>query len=310
MKIWKQAVGLVVLSASAWAMPLGTSMRSVIPSDLQQLISVDYRALHDSPTAQQLKQQVLPQSLKQFETAVKGIGIDADRDVDQLTFAAYRQGKTGIRTVGMAQGSFQSKTVLKRMTLKKIKPIKYRTADIYTMGNGMMMTFLDDNTLLFGDDGSIKGALDARDGVSPNFDSGSTMADMMSAVDGAPVWSLLDQQGTQNMMRSALGDASKVADYETVKKRLVGSCYTMTFSSGVNFDLDVITSDSMTAASMSSLIKAGMMYKKMNATPIEKTAIDAVTVNSDSSKLQLHFKSDDKQFQSLMHSELFAAVSR
>jgi len=310
MKIWKQAVGLVVLSASAWAMPLGTSMRSVIPSDLQQLISVDYRALHDSPTAQQLKQQVLPQSLKQFETALKGIGIDADRDVDQLTFAAYRQGKTGVRTVGMAQGAFQSKTVLKRMTLKKIKPIKYRTADIYTMGNGMMMTFLDDNTLLFGDDGSIKGALDARDGVSPNFDSGSTMADMMSAVDGAPVWSLLDQQGTQNMMRSALGDASKVADYETVKKRLVGSCYTMTFSNGVNFDLDVITSDSMTAASMSSLIKAGMMYKKMNATPIEKTAIDAVTVNSDSSKLQLHFKSDDKQFQSLMHSELFAAVSR
>jgi hypothetical protein len=310
MKIWKQAVGLVVLSASAWAMPLGTSMRSVIPSDLQQLISVDYRALHDSPTAQQLKQQVLPQSLKQFETALKGIGIDADRDVDQLTFAAYRQGKTGVRTVGMAQGSFQSKTVLKRMTLKKIKPIKYRTADIYTMGNGMMMTFLDDNTLLFGDDGAIKGALDARDGVSPNFDSGSTMADMMSAVDGAPVWSLLDQQGTQNMMRSALGDASKVADYDTVKKRLVGSCYTMTFSNGVNFDLDVITSDSMTAASMSSLIKAGMMYKKMNATPIEKTAIDAVTVNSDSSKLQLHFKSDDKQFQSLMHSELFAAVSR
>jgi hypothetical protein len=310
MKIWKQAVGLVVLSASAWAMPLGTSMRSVIPSDLQQLISVDYRALHDSPTAQQLKQQVLPQSLKQFETALKSVGIDADRDVDQLTFAAYRQGKTSIRTVGMAQGSFQAKTVLKRMTLKKIKPIKYRTSDIYSMGNGMMMTFLDDTTLLFGDDGAIKGALDARDGVAPNFDSSSTMADMMSAVDGAPVWSLLDQQGTQNMMRSALGDASKVADYDTVKKRLVGSCYTMTFSNGVNFDLDVITSDSMTAASMSSLIKAGMMYKKMNATPIEKTAIDAVTVNSDSSKLQLHFKSDDKQFQSLMHSELFAAVSR
>jgi len=174
----------------------------------------------------------------------------------------------------------------------------------------MMMTFLDDNSLLFGDDNAIKGALDARDGLQPTLDSNSTMADMMSAVDGAPVWSLLDQQGTQNMMRSALGDASGIADYDTVKKRLIGSCYTMNFSNGVNFDLDVLTSDSMTAATMSSLIKAGMMYKKMNATPIEKTAIDAMTVDSDSSKLQLHFKSDDKQFQALMHSELFAAVSR
>jgi hypothetical protein len=310
MKILKHAVCWAAISAAAWAMPLGTSMRSVIPSDIQQIISVDYRALHDSPTAQQLKQQVLPESLKQFETALKAIGIDADRDVDQLTFAAYRQGKQGVRTVGMAQGSFQSKVVLKRMTLKKIRPVKYRTSDIYAMGNGMMMTFLDDSTLLFGDDGAVKGALDARDGIQASFDSSSPLADMMSAVDGAPVWSLLDQQGTQNMMRSALGDAAKVADYDTVKKRLVGSCYTMNFSNGVNFDLDVITSDSMTAATMSSLIKAGMMYKKMNATPIEKTAIDAMTVDSDSSKLQLHFKSDDKQFQALMHSELFAAVSR
>jgi hypothetical protein len=83
----------------------------------------------------------------------------------------------------------------------------------------------------------------------------------------------------------------------------------MNFSNGVNFDLDVITSDSMTAATMSSLVKAGMLYKKMNASPVEKVAIDSLTVDSDSSKVQLHFKSDDKQFQSLMHSELFAAVS-
>jgi hypothetical protein len=310
MRIVTSLVCLAGLCTSSWAMPLGSASRSVIPSEIQQIISVDYRALHDSPTAQQLKQQVLPQSLKQFEDALKGVGIDSDKDVDQLTFVAYRAGKQGVRVVGMAQGSFQAKLVLKRLTVKKILPTKYATSKIYAMGNGMMMTFLDENSLLFGDDSAVKGALDARDGKVPTLDSNSTMADMMAAVDGAPVWSLLDQQGTQNMMRSALGDASKVADYETIKKRLVGSRYTMNFSNGVNFDLDVITSDSMTAATMSSLVKAGMLYKKMNASPVEKIAIDSMTVDSDSSKLQLHFKSDDKQFQALMHSELFAAVSR
>jgi len=257
-----------------------------------------------------LKEQVLPESLKLFEKALKGVGIDSDRDVDQLTFAAYRMGKQGVRVVGMAQGSFSSKVVLKRMKLKKIAPAKYRQADLYTMGNGMMMSFLDENTLLFGDDGAVKGSLDARDGYTQTLDSNPQMSDMMAAVDGAPVWSLLDQQGTQNMMRSALGDATKVADYDTVKKRLLGSRYTMDFSSGVNFNLDVITSDSITAATMSSLVKAGMLYKKMSATPVEKVAIDALTVDSDSSKLQLHFKTDDKQFQALMKSDLFAAVSK
>ena len=302
--------GLLILGAAAWAMPLGSSSRAVIPSDIQQIISVDYRALHNSPTAMELKAQVLPQSLKEFEVALKSVGIDADTDVDQLTFAAYRKGKQGVKVVGMAQGSFSSKVVLKRMRLKKIMPTKYRTADLYAMGNGMMMTFLDENTLLFGDDLAIKGALDARDGEAPTIDSNSTMADMMSAVDGSPVWSLLDQQGTQNVMRSALGEAAKIADYETIKKRLVGSRYTMDFSSGVTFNLDVITSDSMTAATMSSLVKAGILYKKLNASPVEKVAIDALTVDSDSSKVLLHFKTDDKQFQALMKSDLFAAVSK
>jgi len=301
----------LLVAGAAWAMPLGTSTRAVVPADIQQLISVDYRALHDSPTAMALKEQVLPESLKQFEKALKGVGIDSERDVDQLTFAAYRQGKQGVKVVGMAQGSFSSTVVLKRMKLKKIVPTKYRDAAIYAMGgNGMVMTFLDENTLLFGDDSAIKGALDARDGYAQTLDSNSQMADMMAAVDSSPVWSLLDQQGTQNMMRSALGDASKVADYDTVKKRLLGSRYTMDFSSGVNFNLDVITSDSITAATMSSLVKAGMLYKKMSASPVEKVAIDALTVDSDSSKLVLHFKADDKQFQALLKSDLFAAVSK
>jgi hypothetical protein len=131
----------------------------------------------------------------------------------------------------------------------------------------------------------------------------------MSAVDGAPVWSILDQKGTQAMMFSALGDASKVADYDTLKKRILASSYTMNFSSGVNFDLSVATADSMTAATLSSIVKAGMLYKKMSASPDEKTALDATTVDSDSSNVLLHFKSDDQKFQSLMHSPLFAAVS-
>ena len=308
MKSWFAGL-LLLVSVAAWGMPLGTNARAVIPAELQQVISVDYRALKNSQSAQALKEQVLPENLKQFEGALKGIGIDTDKDLEQLTFAAYRAGKNGIQVVGVAQGQFAYKAVMKRMAVKKIKPTMYHNSNLYPMGNGMLMTFLDDFTLLFGNQQSVQGALDARDGYSNNLDSNSTMADMMSSVDAAPVWSILDQEGTQTMMRSALGDASKIADYEMVKKRLLGSRYTMNFQNGVNFDLSVLTSDSMTAATLSSLVKAGMMYKKMNSTATEKMALDSVTVDSDSSNLQLHFKTDDQRFQSLLHSDLFAAVS-
>jgi hypothetical protein len=309
MKLLKICLASLLLVSMASAMPLNSSGRACVPADLLQLISVDYRALKDSPTAMALKQQVLPDNLKQFETALKTIGIDPDKDVDTLTFASFRAGKQGVRGVGVAAGPFNMKAVLKKMKLQKVVPKKYGTADIYPMDGGFVMTFLDDSTLLFGDGTAIRVALDTQNGQVMGLDTNGNMADMMSSVDSAPVWSILDQQGTQNMMRSALGDAAKVADYETVKKRLLGSRYAMNFNNGVNFDLTVLTSDTMTAGTMASLVKAGIMYKKMSATPAEKVAVDNTTVDSDGSNLMLHFKANDQQFQSLMHSELFAAVS-
>jgi hypothetical protein len=163
--------------------------------------------------------------------------------------------------------------------------------------------------LLFGEPSAVRAALDTRDGEVLSLDTNGNMADMMASVDASPVWSILDQAGTQNMMRSALGDASKVADYDTIKKRLLGSHYTMNFNSGVNFDAAVVTSDSLSAGMLSSLVKAGILYKKMSATPAEKMAMDDVTVDSDSSNVRIRFKSNDQQFQSFMHSELFAAVT-
>jgi len=306
----KLCLTVVLLWATAgFAMPIASSARALVPSEIQQLIGVDYRALKDSPTAQQLKDQVLPQNLKDFEASLKGIGIDSDHDLDQLNFASFRTPKVGIQVVCVAQGSFSAKAVLKKLRLKKITATKYGTTRIYPMDGGFVMTFLDDNTLAFGTDAALRSALDARDGKRASLDSNQTMADQMAAVDSSPVWSILDQQGTQAMMHSALGDASKIADYETIKKRILASRYTMSFQTGINFDLSVLTADSMTAATLSSLVKAGILYKKMNASPTEKTALDATTVDSDSATLLLHFKTDDQKFQALMKSPLFAAVS-
>jgi len=311
MRFIKFCACAVMLSlTAAWAAAIPSSARTAIPADVQQIITVDYRALKNSDTAMALKAQVLPPALKEFEGQLKGVGINPDKDVDELTFASYRTPKQGIKVVGAAQGSFSSKVVLKKMKLNKVKPLKYRDTDIYPMSGGMDMTFLDDNTLLFGDSGALKGALDARDGYVSALDSNNQVADLIGPVESGAVWSVLDQQGTQNMLLSALGDAGKLADFDMVKKRVLGSRYTMSFTSGVNFDLDVVTSDSVTAGTLSSLVKAGVLYRKMTATPIEKAALENVSVNSDSSNLQMHFKADDKQFQSLLHSDLFAAVSK
>jgi hypothetical protein len=132
---------------------------------------------------------------------------------------------------------------------------------------------------------------------------------MMTNVDSAPVWSILDQNGTQNMMRSALGDAAKIADYESLKKKLVGSRYTMNFSSGVNFDATVVTSDSVTAGTLASMVKAYLLYKKTTAAAGEKVVMENTSADSDGDNVVIHFKSNDQQFQALMSTPLFNVLS-
>ena len=103
------------LTGAALAAPLGSSVRPAIPAEVQQLICVDYRALKNSDTAQQLRDQVLPDNLKQFEVALKGAGINPDRDVDEMTFISYRNPKHALQVVGAAQGVFPTKTVLAKL---------------------------------------------------------------------------------------------------------------------------------------------------------------------------------------------------
>ncbi|HYN14989.1 MAG TPA: hypothetical protein VES66_04275 [Terriglobales bacterium] len=301
---------MVLLAVPGWGAALGTAAGTVIPSEVQQIITVDYRQLADSPTALALKAKVLPENLKALESALRGVGINPDKDVDSLTFASFRTKDQGLRVIGLAQGQFSRDKVIKSMRAKKIKPTKYHTSFLYPMGSGMEVTFLDNFTMLFGDHGAVQASLDARDGDTESLASNSRMSDLVRSADAGAVWSVLDAAGTQNMMRSTLGEASALADYETVRKRLLGSSYAMDFTHGVKFDLNVLTSDSMSAATMSSLLRAGMMFKKMNATGAEKIALDNVTVDNSSDHLLVHFKTDDEKFQSLLQSPLFTSIAR
>jgi len=308
----KISIALVLACAfctSVVAAPLGTNTRTVLPAQIQQIISVDYRALRNSSSGIALKNRVLPENLKAFESSLRGMGVNPDVDVEQLTFVAYRTPKGTMRNFGVASGQFEPKKVVARLKLKKQKSEKYRDSYLWNTGSAFDMTFLDDNTMLFGESASVKDGLDVRDGEQLGVASVPEMMQMIVDAESGPVWSVLDQQGTQNMLRSALGEASALADYDTIKKRLLGSRYSLDLQHGVDFGLNVQTSDSFTAGTLSALMKAGILYKKATGSPAEKSAMDSMEVDSDSGRLVVKFKADDTKFQALLQTDMFKAVS-
>jgi hypothetical protein len=301
-------VAATILVPVAHAAQLSSDAKSAIPHDVQQLIVVDYRAMQNSPAAMDLKERVLPPELKRLETALKSSGLKVDQDADVLAFAAFRDGK-GSRVVGIAQGQFHTREIMANFAKNKIKPTLLRNTSIYPMGSaGMSVIFLNQTTMVFGDHDSVVAAIDARDGITPDFLSNGDMVSEMAVVDSKAVWSLLDSKGTQTMMKSVLGDASALADYDTVRERMKSSRYTMDFQNGVKFDMAVVMSDTLTAATAATLMKGVSMVRKTSGSPLEKSALDQTTIDSNSGTLTVAYSSSDSQFASLLSSPLFQSV--
>ena len=326
--MFKRLMGISILAmllaaaAPAPAAQLTTDARGAIPHDVQQLVAIDYRAMQNSTAAMNLRNRVMPPELKQFDEALSKFtlktgktgasqGEPIDDYVDELAFALFRPspGSDVLQTVGVAQGQFPTGDILASFRAQKIRPTMVRTNSVYPMGKtGMVLCFVDPSTMIFGGKDSVTKSLDARDGMAPSLLTNGSMMNAMQSVDSNPLWSILDNAGTQTMMKQLLGQAGSLSDFDTVKQRLEASWYSMDFSHGVKFDLTIETGDTFTAATMSSLLSAAVMVRKMTGSDTEKQALNETSIDSDSGKLGIHFATSDTEFSALLQSPLFQNV--
>ena len=327
-ELFKRLIGISILgmllaaAAPAPAAQLTTDARGAIPHDVQQLVAIDYRAMQNSTAAMNLRNRVMPPELKQFDEALSKFTLKTEKTgasegepiddyVDELAFALFRPspGSDALQTVGMAQGQFPTADILASFRTQKIRPTMVRTNSVYPMGKtGMVLCFVDPSTMIFGGKDSVTKSLDARDGMAPSLLTNGSMMNAMQSVDSNPLWSILDNAGTQTMMKQLLGQAGSLTDFDTVKQRLEASWYSMDFSHGVKFDLTIETGDTFTAATMSSLLSAAVMVRKMTGSDTEKQALNETSIDSDSGKLGIHFATSDTEFSALLQSPLFQNV--
>jgi len=304
--------GMVAASSLVFAAQLTTDARGAIPHDVQQLVVIDYHAMQNSPAAMNLRNRVMPPELKQFDEALSHSGLNENHDVDELAFALFRPspGSDALQTVGIAQGQFDTQTIIANFRRQKVKVTMVRGNSVYPMARtGMMLCFVDPSTMIFGDRDAVTNALDARDGMAASLLTNSSLMNAMQSVDTYPLWSILDEKGTQTMMKQLLGEAAgSVTDFDSVKKRLEASWYSMDFQHGVRFDLTIETGDTFTAATFSSLMSAAVMMRKMSATDAEKQALSDTDIGSSSGNLTVHFATSNAEFDSLLQSPLFKTM--
>ena len=309
----KYSIASILLGSGVWvfAAQLSTDARGAIPHDVQQLVVIDYHAMQNSTAAMNLRNRVMPPELKQFDEALSHSGLNENHDVDELAFALFRPspGSDALQTVGIAQGQFDTQAILGNFRRQKVKATMVRTNRVYPMAKtSMVLCFVDPSTLIFGNKDAVSKALDARDGMTASMLTNSSLMNAMQSVDSSPLWSILDDKGTQTLMKQLLGEAGSLTDFDTVRKRLEASWYAMDFQHGVRFDLTIATGDPFAAATVSSLLSAAVMVRKMSASDAEKTALADTDIGSSSGNMTIHFAASDSEFSSLLQSPLFTSM--
>ncbi len=305
------ALTMLALGLRGFAAQLSTDARGAIPHDVQQLVVIDYHAMQNSPAAMNLRNRVMPPELRQFDDALSHSGLNENHDVDELAFALFRPSPSSdaLQTVGVAQGQFDTQTILANFRRQKVKSTTVRGNTIYPMARtGMVLCFVDPSTMVFGDKGAVTKALDARDGMASSLLTNGPLMNAMQSVDSYTIWSILDNKGTQTMMKQVLGEAGSLTDYDTVRQRLEASWYSMDFQHGVRFDLTIATGDTFAAATVSSLLSAALMVRKMSASDAEKEALNNTDIASSAGDLTIHFATSDGNFNSLLQSPLLKGM--
>ena len=173
----------------AKAAQLSGDARASIPHDVQQIIVVDYRAMQNSPAAMQLEGPGPATGVEAAGDGAEDLGSEGGPGCGHAGLcgvpAPIGQGSDGTRILGIAQGQFHYS--VNHGELHKAKDQASRccgTTRCIPMGSaGMSVVFLNQTTMVFGDKDAVKAALDARDGLAPNFLQNGDMMNDMAMVD-------------------------------------------------------------------------------------------------------------------------------
>lgn len=291
------------------AAQLGATAQAVMPADTRQIISIDYHRLAQDSTAAQVESQVLPPEMRNLAELLKQGGVDAQQDLNRIAFATYAaKGKIGL--MGVAEGNFQNLKLDRffHPTRKNPHPPQYSGVTIYN-AEGTWFFAPDQTTLVFGSRNAVETAIDTEQGVQPRISTNDEMSNLIAGTQTTDVWSVLDAAGTKNMVKSLVGGGKM--DPSLFAKRFNGARYTIAFADQVQLNLEMMTSDALTAAALSAGLRAAVDYRQhQERDPHLKALLNQIQVDAAGDHAFLQVASPESSIATLLHSDLFSAVVR
>lgn len=255
------ALGTLLLPAPLAADQLPGEALNTFPADTLQVAFTNLATLRSLPVYQQIRQRILNRQLRAFEDFLRPMGIEPERDIDEVILGWRGEVVGPAGFLGMAAGRFQPSMIQEYVKRTGLAVREYNGAEIYAFGSGgdpndLFFTFFDATLAGFGRIGDLKAMLDARQGSVNALNSNSDFVNWQGELDGtAPEWGILNGKSAGNLAGSWLAPSGqKTVDLTSLGRSVRALLYRVEWDTGFSAQLFMVCDTQETAAGFANLI--------------------------------------------------------
>jgi len=334
------ALGLAGVARVAGAGSLSSSVLGMFPKNVGEIGYADLKTARQASWFGQFEGQVLPTRFSHFERYLVSAGMDLDKQVEEITWAAAAptapapaganpsggnagsgappaqpQKFTGEEVVGIALGNFQPDVVDAFFKKQNLPTATVRGYTLYAFGSGvspgdLYFFFLDSNTLAFGHREPLEALIGVRFGDVESFLQNDALNTLVNEVNGqGTMWAALDKNYAQQSIGRLMPDVAQFPGAQPLLARITGMTIAVQTDPGVDAQITPHCATTDDAITLAQLLQAGLLYKRFQVNQYNQDmakAIDATTVSADGDNLKIRAQFSTELLLSLLRSNAFS----
>jgi hypothetical protein len=144
------------------------------------------------------------------------VGVDPEKDVDELMLGWHGQSLSGTGSFGVAAGRFETDKMREFFTQTRLPLQSYAGFELFAFGSGAdpadtFFTFLDSSLAAFGQLHDLKALLEIREGSGDTLETNQAFRSYEAELEGtAPQWGILTGKAAANVAAPWLSGGRKI----------------------------------------------------------------------------------------------------
>ena len=267
------------------------------PADTQQVAYSNFAQLRSSPDYPQIRQHVLYQQLRGFQQFLRSVGVDPEKDVDELMLGWHGQSLSGSGSFGVAAGRFEPDKVRELFTQTQLPVQSYAGSELFAFGSGAdpadtFFTFLDSSLAAFGRLHDLKALLDVREGSADALDTNQGFRSYEAELEGtAPQWGILTGKAAANVAAPWLsGGGKNTIDMTAFLEPVQAVLYRVDCDGGFTTHISVVCKTPESAAGLFQLLnilKSAPVFSASGGSPRPASLLQNLDARQNGSRLEL-----------------------